>query len=87
MITMSGEIMFAVKRTARIGNADVSAWVCYDPERDSRERTVFYSSLKEGMDRLSLRTVRKREKPGDGCDDIMGHTGISYHSGIIENSM
>ena len=72
MISMSGEIMFAVKRTARIGNADVSAWVYYDPERDSRERTVFYSSLKERMDRLSSRTVRKWEKPGDVCDDIMG---------------
>ena len=72
MVSMSGEIMFAVKRTARIGNADVSAWVYYDPERDSRERTVFYSSLKERMDRLSSRTVRRWEKPGDVCDDIMG---------------
>ncbi|MGP6238841.1 IS1634 family transposase [Cuniculiplasma sp. SKW4] len=72
MISMSGEIMFAVKRDIRIGNTDVSAWVYYDPERDSRERTVFYSSLKERMDRFSTRTVRKWEKPGDVCDDIMG---------------
>ena len=72
MISMSGEIMFAVKRTARIGNTDVSVWVYYDPDRDSRERTVFYSSLKERMDRLSSRTVRKWEKPGDVCGDIMG---------------
>ncbi len=76
-----------MKKTNKIGKTDVSVLVYYDPERESRERTVFYSSLKEGMDRLSLRTVRKREKPGDGCDDIMGHTGISYHSGIIEHSM
>ena len=72
MISMSGEIMFAVKRTARIGNTDVSVWVYYNPDRDSRERTVFYSSLKERMDRLSSRTVRKWEKPGDVCGDIMG---------------
>ncbi|MCL4480793.1 MAG: transposase [Candidatus Thermoplasmatota archaeon] len=58
MITMSGEIMFAVKKTVKIGNVDISAWVYYDPGRDSSERTVFYSSLKERMDRLSSRTVR-----------------------------
>ena len=72
MITMSGEIMFAARRMANIGNVDISAWVYYDPGRDSRERTVFYSSLKERMDRLSSRTVRKWEKPRDVCDDIMG---------------
>ena len=72
MISISGEIMFAVKKTVKIGNVDISAWVYYDPERDSRERTVFYSSLKERMDRLSSRTVRKWEKPRDVCDDIMG---------------
>ena len=59
MISISREIVFAVKRTARIGNADVSVWVYYDPKMDSRERTMFYSSLKERMDRLSSRTVRK----------------------------
>ena len=72
MISISGEIMFAVKKTVKIGNVDISAWVYYDPERDSRERTVFYSSLKERMDRLSSHTVRKWEKPRDVCDDIMG---------------
>lgn len=72
MITMSGEIMFAVKKTVKIGNVDISAGVYYDPGRDSRERTVFYSSLKERMDRLSSRTVRKWEKPRDVCDDTMG---------------
>jgi transposase len=95
MITMSGEIMFAVKRTARIGNVNISAWVYYDPERDSRERTVFYSSLKERMDRLSSRIVRKWEKPRDVCDDIMGpyrnfisfrYDG-SFHIGIRDNAV
>ena len=72
MITLSGEIIFAVEKTAKIGNVDISAWVYYDPGRDSMERTVFYSCLKERMDRLFSRTVRKWEKPGDVCDDIMG---------------
>ena len=71
VITMSGEIMFAVKKTVKIGNVDISASVYYDPGRDSRERTVFYSSLKERMDRLSSRTVRKWEKPRDVCDGTM----------------
>ena len=72
MITMSGEIIFAVKKTVKIGNVVISSWVYYDPGRDSSERTVFYSSLKERMDRLSSRTVRKWEKPRDVSDDIMG---------------
>ncbi len=72
LISMSVEIRFAVRRTARIGSTDVSAWVYYDPERDSRERTVFYSSLKERIDMLPSRTVRRWEKPRDVCDDIMG---------------
>ena len=62
--------MFAVRRIVKISNVDVSAWVYYDPDRDNRERTVFYSSLKEMMDRLSSSTVRKREKPGNFCADI-----------------
>lgn len=69
---MSGEILFKVKKTVKIGNVDVSAWVYYDPDRNSRERTLSYSSLKERMDRLSSRAVRKWEKPGDVCDDVMG---------------
>ncbi|MGP6207395.1 hypothetical protein ACNF42_05130 [Cuniculiplasma sp. SKW3] len=71
MISISGEIMFSVRKTVRTGNTDVSAWVYYHPERDSMERSLFYSSLKERMDRLSTRTVRKLEKPADVCDDIM----------------
>ena len=55
-----------------IKGAHQTAWVYYDPSRDSKERTVFYSSLKERMDRLSSRTVRKWEKPRDVCDDTMG---------------
>ena len=95
MISMSWEIMFAVKRTARIGNTDVSAWVYYDPVMDMEERTVFYSSLKERMDRLSSRTVRKWEKPWDVCDEIMGpyrnfisfrYDG-SYHIRIRDNAV
>ena len=42
MITMSGEIMFAVKKTVKIGNVDINAWVYYDPVMDMKERTVFY---------------------------------------------
>ncbi len=72
MISISGEIMFAVRKTVRTCNADVSAWVYYEPDRDRRERSAFYSSLKERMDRLSSRTLRKWEKPGDVCDEIMG---------------
>lgn len=72
MISISGEIMFAVRKTVRTGNADVSAWVYYQPDRDSRERSLFYSFPKERMDRLSSRTLRKWEKSGDVCDDIMG---------------
>ena len=72
MINMSGEIKFAVKKTVKIGNVDISAWVYYDPGRDSWERTVYYSSLKERIDRLSSRTVRKWEKLRDVCDEIMG---------------
>ena len=72
MISISGEIMFAVRKTVRTCNADVSAWVYYEPDRDRRERSAFYSSLKERMDRLSSRTLRKWETPGDVCDEIMG---------------
>ena len=69
--------MFAMKRTMKIGNVDLSAWVYYDPDRYGRERTVFYSSPKERMGRLSSRTVRKWEKPEDICADIMGpHTNF-----------
>lgn len=72
MISISGEIMFAVKRSVQIGSVELNAWIYYDPERDKIERKAFYSALKERIDRLSSRTVRKWEKAGDVCDDIMG---------------
>ena len=95
MITMSGEIMFAVKKTVKIGNVNISAWVYYDPDMDGRERTVFYSSLKERMDSLSSRTLRKWERPKNVCDDIMGpyrnfisfrYDG-SFHISIRDNAV
>ena len=39
---------------------------------DMKDRTVFYSSLKERIDMLSSYIVKKWEKPKDVCDDIMG---------------
>ena len=71
MISMSGEIMFAVSKTVRIGNADVSAWVYYELDRGRMERTVFYSSLKERMGSLSSRTLMKWVKPSEVSDDLM----------------
>lgn len=59
MMTMSSKIMFAMKKEMKTGNAGISAWVYYDPNRDWKGRTAFYSSLKERIDNLSSRIVRK----------------------------
>lgn len=75
MIRMSGGIMFAMKKSLKIGNAVISAWIYYDHERDKRERLAFYSPLQDRIDKLSSRTVRKWEKPKDVCADIMGLYG------------
>ncbi len=72
MISISNEIMFAFKKRVKIGSVELNAWIYYDPERDKIERKAFYSSLKERIDRLSSRTVRKWEKTNEVCDDIMG---------------
>lgn len=40
MISPCTEIMFAVKKTVKIGNSNFNALVYYDPDRDRRERSV-----------------------------------------------
>ena len=59
------------------------------------EMTVFYSSLKERMDRHYSRNIRKWEKPRDVCDYIIDpyrnfisfQYGGSYHIRIRDNAV
>ena len=87
---MSGEILFEAKRISRISNTDVSACAYYNPDRESRERTASYSSLKERMDRLFSHAEMKWENPSDVCDDVMAsHRDFTFfrHDGSFDMSL
>ncbi|MHB8395585.1 MAG: IS1634 family transposase [Thermoplasmataceae archaeon] len=60
-----------MKRSLDIGDMKVGCFVYYDPGRDSRERSSFYSSLHSRVETLRNRKARKWEKPSDIVDEVM----------------